>query len=150
MSKGTSTFTIHHDRCDPSKWTARDFVILGDFVRTGNLQYAAHLSRLGMQLVLSELHVAKGGEVEEIGWADPDCLNGFADTLDEVVDDDGVVPVVRIYRGPVEYAVRYGIGDGEGNFEGYEHKVLATEADAERFAASMNEPESETTALRPG
>ncbi len=141
MEKGkTSTFTIHHDRCEPHKWTAGDVLAFAKFVASGNLQHAAHLSRLGVQLVLSEHHVPKGGQLEEIGFADPDAVSdGITDDLAEIADDMDVTPVVRIYRGPVEYAVKFGIDDGHGEFGGYEHEIKPTEAEAEAFLKSLTE-----------
>jgi hypothetical protein len=128
----TSTFTIFHDRCDPSRWTIGDFKALADFARTGELAYAARLSRLGMQLVLSDHHEATGGTIEEIGWSEPKD-NSIGD-LDELVDDDLVmVEVTRIYRGPSEFAVRIGVGDEDGEREGSEYEVFKTEHEAQEF-----------------
>lgn len=137
----TSTFTVHHDRCDPGKWTAGDVLTFAKFVKTGNLQHAAALSRLGVQLVLSEHHVPKGGVLEEIGWSAPDVTggDGISDDLTEIADDLDVTPVVRVYRGPIEYAVKFGIDDGHGEFGGYEYEVKPTEAEANEFLASLTE-----------
>jgi hypothetical protein len=126
----TSTFTIHHDKCDPSKWTAHDVLAFADFVRTGNLQNAAALSRLGVQLVLSEHHVPKGGTLEEIGWAEPKG-NEIYD-LEDLSEDD-VTELCRVYRGPVEYVAKIGVGNEHGDFEGYEYEIKPTLAEAQSF-----------------
>lgn len=142
-AKTTSTFTIHHDRCDPSKWTVADWKALADYVRTGSLSHAAHLSRIGMQLALDGRHEAVGGTVEHMGWllAGPSgepFLDAPAATIDDLgVDDFAVCDVVAIYRGPVQYAVRYGIGDDDGNCEGYEVDVFDEPAKAEAFLKSL-------------
>lgn len=134
----TSTFTIHHDRCDPSKWTPSDVLALAKFISAGNLQYAAHLSRLGMQLVLSEHHEPKGGELQEVGFAEPgEPCTVTEDLADLGVDD--ITPIVRMYQGPVEYAVAVTIGDEEGNFDGYEYEIFPTEAKAQAFLDSMRD-----------
>jgi hypothetical protein len=142
--KTTSTFTIHHDRCDPSKWTVREWGLLADFVRTGSLSAAAGLSRAGMQLVLDERHAAVGGEAEHIGWllgSNGDIEHDVpVETIEDLYLEYGEVSeVVPIYRGKTRYAVAYRIGDGEGNFDGTEVKVSDTAEDAERFAKSMRE-----------
>lgn len=143
--KTTSTFTIHHDRCDPSKWTVREWGLLADYVRTGSLSAAAGLSRAGMQLVLDERHAAVGGEAEHIGWllgtSGAVEFDVPAESIEDLDPEHGeVTEVVPIYRGKTRYAVAYGIGDGEGNFEGTEVEVSDTAEDAERFAKSMQEP----------
>lgn len=126
----TSTFTVHHDQCDPGKWTAKDVLAFADFVRTGDMRYAAALARLGVQLVLSEHHVPKGGQLEEVGWALPGASDYY--DLEDVADDD-VTEVCRIYRGPVEYVAKLGIGNEEGDLEGYEYEVKPTLAEAQKF-----------------
>lgn len=137
MTEGTtSTFTIHHDRCDPSKWTISEWKALADFIRTGELSLAARLSRAGMQLLRSDHHEMSGGDVEHIGWATPDALGEVAYSLDEL-DIDDVTAVCAIYRGPTQYAVTYGVGDPDGNYEGSEHETFDTEAEAVRFLKSL-------------
>lgn len=136
----TSTFTVHHDRCNPGKWTASDVLAFAKFVQYGDLRHAGHLSRLGMQLVLSEHHTPKGGELEQVGWCAEDAIaDGPTEDLTEIADDLEITPVVRIYRGPVEYAVKFGIDDGHGEFGGYEHEVKTTEAEAEAFLKALME-----------
>jgi hypothetical protein len=136
----TSTFTIHHDRCKPETWTAKDVLALAEFVRTGNLQTAARLSRLGVQLVLSEHHEPKGGSLEEIGWvvnADPSLI--YTD-LGEAVEADGdedISALSRVYRSAPEYVVKYAIGDGDGNVEGHEFEIMRTQGEAEKFVADI-------------
>lgn len=138
--KTTSTFTIHHDRCDPSKWTAADVLKLAHYVKWGDLASAAALSRLGLQLVLDERHETKGGDIEQIGFAHPESLNEFTEDWSELDPDDDVFPVVRVYRGHEEWAVRYGIGDGEGNFECYEYEIKDSEAEARAFNDALRAP----------
>lgn len=141
-TRKTSTITIHHDRCDVSKWTIGDWQTLASFVKHANLQQAAALSRLGMQLVLSEHHEPAGGTLESFGWSDeremphPDSIS---DDLIDMADDDDITPVVEVYRGPTKYAVRYAIGDGDGGFGGYEFEIKDTEAEAEEFLKSLRE-----------
>jgi hypothetical protein len=150
----TSTFTIHHDCCKPETWTARDILAFADFVRTGSMKYAAALSRLGVQIVLSEHHIPKGGTLEEIGWVvpnDPEPLV-YAD-LREAVDaagDGDISDLCRAYRGTPEYVVKIPIGDGAGNFEGYEYEHKPTLAEAETFVASLLEPEQASSGSTEG
>lgn len=136
----TSTFTIHHDRCKPETWTAGDILKFAEFVRTGNLQAAACLSRLGVQLVLSEHHAPKGGELQEIGFMTPECDDLINEDLGELIPDpDDISQVVRMYRGPVEYAIAIPMGDGEGNFECYEYELKATEEEAQAYLKSVHQ-----------
>lgn len=140
----TSTITIHHDRCDVSKWTIAEWKTLATFVKEGNLQAAAALSRLGMQLVLSEHHEPTGGTLEGFGWADeremphPDSIS---DDLEDITQGDDITPVVQVYRGPTKYAVRFAIDDGNGEFGGYEHEIKESEAEAQEFLKSLMETE---------
>lgn len=145
MTKKTSTFTIHHDRCKPGEWTLAQWKLLQEFIKEPLLQRAAGLSRLGIQLVLSEHHKPVGGTLEEFGWAAerempaPDRID---DDLSEIIDDElEVTPVVQVYRGPTRYAVRFPIDDGHGEFGGYEIEVKDTEAEAEDFLKSLHESE---------
>lgn len=116
----TSTFILHHDRCDPSKWTVSEWSALVNFVRTGSLAYAAQLSRAGLQLKLDDRHVETGGTAEHIGFSpvanndvQPDYI---AETVEDIVDDFlEPTEIAAIYRGPTQYAVRYGIGDEDGS-----------------------------------
>lgn len=137
MTEGkTSTFTIHHDRCKPENWTASDIITFRDFVRTGSMQHAAALSRLGVQLVLSEHHVPKGGQFEEIGWNDPD-EKGHPEIfdLDDLTDED-VTSLCRVYRGPVEHVAKISVGDADGNHEGYEYEIKPTLEEAQAYIAA--------------
>ena len=141
--KTTSTFTIHHDRCDPSKWTVREWGLLARYVATGELSAAAALSRLGFQLVLDERHAPVGGEAEHLGWLLG--RNGGVEhdapaetILDLDPEDCAVTEVVPIYRGKTRYAVSFGVGDGEGNYDGTEIEVFKTADEAERFAKSLD------------
>jgi hypothetical protein len=144
MSNGkTSTFTIHHDRCDPGKWTVTEWKLLADFVKYKDRRYAAGLSKLGMQLVISDHHVPTGGTLEHAGFAQPSETE-FSDDLADIAGDEDITPIVQIYRGPVQYAVRYGTGDGEGNFEGWEYEVKASQAEADEYLKSIEESSRET------
>lgn len=136
----TSTFTLDHERCDPSKWTVREWKLLADYMRTGELSYAAGLARLGFQLVLSDKHEATGGSLEPIGWARVET-NGDLDR-DEIADDLAdldieyeVTDVCRIYRGLTVYAVPYDVGD-ESHVD-MEIDVFDTLAAAEKFDAAL-------------
>lgn len=134
----TSTFTIHHDTCKPETWTPKDILAFANFVRWGNLQYAATLARLGVQLILSEHHEPLGGTLQEIGWGPGDeTPYEIAEDLDNLDVSEDVAPVRRIYAGPVVYAARFGIGDGEGNFESYEYEIKPTQEEAQAFLDSM-------------
>ena len=146
--KTTSTFTIHHDKCDPASWTPKQVLLLADYLRTSQLTYAAALARLGMQLVLDERHEPKGGVLEEIGFAAPDNLECISEDLREINDDgDDVFPVVRMYRGPVEWVAQYGVGDEEGNLEGYEHEIMATEEEARAYVAALQDDDNHPRGL---
>lgn len=141
----TSTFTIDHDRCNPAEWKPADVLALAEFIQTGNLGFAAHMSKLGMKLVMSEHHEPMGGHLEQVAYAPVDPKDGHAylDTsgeLDEMCDDDNVFAVARIYRGPTRYAVRIPIGDHEGNFEGHEYETFPSEVVAIDFLRSLAEP----------
>lgn len=140
----TSTITIHHDRCDVSKWTIAEWKTLARFVKEADLQAAAALSRLGMQLVLSEHHEPAGGSLESFGWSDeremphPDSIS---DDLEDISQGDDITPVVQVYRGPTKYAVRFAIDDGHGEFGGYEYEIKESEAEAQEFLKSLTETE---------
>lgn len=136
----TSTITIHHDRCDPSKWTIADWQTLASFVKHANLQQAAALSRLGMQLVLSDHHKPTGGTLEQIGFAESDePIASITDDLSEITFDEDAVPVVPIYRGHTKYAVRFGTATTDGEYDGTEHELFDSLAEAEAFLKSLHE-----------
>lgn len=144
IDKKTSTFTIHHERCKPEEWSLAQWKMLQDFIKEPMLQRAAALSRLGIQLVLSEHHVPAGGTLEEIGWADARELphpDSVSDDLEDITQGDDIVPVAKLYRGPTQYCVSFAIGGPEGEFEGYEHEIKDTEAEAEEFLKSLREDE---------
>lgn len=135
MTEGkTSTFTIHHDRCKPENWTARDIIAFRDFVRTGSMQNAAALSRLGVQLVLSEHHEPKGGELEPIGWMEPEGSNEVHE-LEDLTEDD-ITSLCAVYRGPVQHIAKIGIGDEDGNHEGFEYEIKPTLEEAQAYIAA--------------
>jgi hypothetical protein len=140
----TSTFTIHHDRCKPNDWSLAQWKLLQDFIREPLMQRAAALSRLGIQLVLSEHHEPLGGSLESFGWTDDRGMphpDSISDDLNDIAEDD-ITPVVEVYRGPTKYAVRFGVDDGHGEFGGYEFEIKETEAEAEEFLKSLHEPET--------
>ena len=133
----TSTFVFNHDRCDPSQWTPTDVMALYSFLQTGSMLDAGRLASIGVHLLASDHHVAAAG-VEELGWASAKKCDDdeffVTEELDDIVEDiDEVYPLTRIYRGPVQYAVKIAIGDGEGNFDGYEYEVKPTEAEAKEY-----------------
>lgn len=143
----TSTFTFHHDRCKPETWTPHDILQFAAFVRSGDLRYAGHLSRLGVQLVLSEHHVPKGGVLEELGWSAPDEPETVYKDLGDAVSwkgDEDVTELYRVYRAPAEFVARYQIGVGD-DVEGTEYEVKPTREEAEAFIASLFEPETADT-----
>jgi len=147
MTGKTSTFTIHHDRCKPATWTPGDVLQLAKFVETGDLRYAGHLSKLGVQLVLSEHHVPKGGLLEEIGWASPDEPETLYRDLGDAVSwkgDEDVTELYRVYRAPSEFVARFLVGDGE-DVDGAEYEIKKTREEAEAFIASLSEPETADT-----
>lgn len=139
----TSTFEIDHDRCKPGEWTAADVLALADLVKTGNLARAAHMSRLGMKMVASEHHKAKGGDLEMIGFMpfenDGTYLRCDVADIDDLVDDDDVFEVCRVYRAPSNYAVRIPIGDQEGNFDGYEYEIMEDRDTAVKLLSSLED-----------
>jgi hypothetical protein len=140
----TSTITIHHDRCDVSKWTIAEWRTLASFVKDAGLQQAAALSRLGMQLVLSDHHEPTGGTLEALGWAEESELPNpmISDDLSDIVNDDcEIVPVVQVYRGPTQYAVMFTTGDENGDVDGHEIEVKNTLAEAQEFLKSLLEAE---------
>jgi len=145
----TSTFVIHHDRCDPSKWTIAQWKLLADFIKHGSLQYAAGLARHGMQLKLDDRLQVSGGEIEHVGWAfgrkGDFEIDTFGESLNDIVQDDlDVSEVVPIYRGQTQWAVSFAIGDEEGFVEGHEVETFDNAADAEKFVASIiDEAESQ-------
>lgn len=142
-TRKTSTITIHHDRCDVSKWTIADWQTLASFVKHAGLQQAAALSRLGMQLVLSEHHTPAGGTLEAIGWAREGELPSpemVSDDLEDLNEDDEITAVAQIYRGPTRYAVRFLVGE-HGDITGHEYEIKDTEAEAEAFLKSLHESE---------
>ena len=140
----TSTITIHHDRCDPSKWTIADWQTLASFVKNANLQQAAALSRLGMQLVLSEHHIPAGGTLEQIGFGEEDQMPSpmISDDLAEITDDLDITAVVPIYRGPTQYAVKFGTATADGEYDGTEHELFDNLAAAQTFLKSLADAES--------
>ena len=145
----TSTMTIHHDRCDPSKWTLSDWQTLTSFVKNANLQQAAALSRLGMQLVLSEHHAPVGGTLEQIGFGEEDQMPDpmISDDLSEIAEDE-ITPIVPIYRGPTRYAVRYAIAGSDGEYDGTEFEIFDSLSDAQDFLKSSTETETAHSAAK--
>lgn len=142
----TSTFIIDHDRCRPETWTARDILTIERFVKTGDLQCAAAMSRLGVRLVVSEFHQPVGGTLEEVGWSAPfgfgDDVSAASDLRDIAEDVTVATPVCRVYRGPTEYAFGIPIDDGDGDV-GYEMETRPTEAEANAVLAEIYSAEVE-------
>jgi hypothetical protein len=140
MSKAkTSTFIIDHTRCNPGAWTPTDVLALRDFVATGNLQYAAKLSKLGMVLVTSEDHEPAGGTLEHIGYAVEAEPLATYDDISEAVDfagDDEITALYPIYRGHIRYAVAIRMGDEDGNYDGTEYELKPTLEEAKAYHAS--------------
>ena len=140
----TSTFTIHHDRCDPETWTAKDIMAFADFIRTGNMEYATRLGALGVDLVVSEHHVPKGGELEPVGWSSPE-IDGVYTEIDEAVEacgDKDVTVLNPIYMGKIEYVAKIAFADGpEGDFSHYEYERFPTQTDAVKRIGELIDPE---------
>lgn len=139
----TSTITIHHDRCDVSKWTLAEWKTLAAFVKDAGLQQAAALSRLGMQLVLSEHHEPVGGTLEQMGYGKHDEMPDpmISDDLAEIADELEITAIVPIYRGQTQYAVKYSTAGPDGEFDGHDHQVFSNHAEAEAFLQSLYEEE---------
>jgi hypothetical protein len=145
MEKGkTSTFIIHHDRCDPSKWTPGDVLTLAKFVRDGDLRHAAILAGLGVQLVTSEYHMPVGGTLMQIGWSQVvggGVVDGLPEDLMDVLDGEDIAEIAPIYRGPSVYGVAIPMGDADGNYEGSEYETVPTLEAARAYLV----PEKEET-----
>jgi hypothetical protein len=143
----TSTFVIDHEKCDPTNWTARDLIEFESFVKFGGAARAGRLTRLGIKIVTSEHHEPLGGTLEALGYSKPlspgddvQLEDGPREICDAAgTDPAGVTAVVKIYQGPVQYAVGIPIGDEDGVLEGYEFEFKDTEAEAAEFARSMRE-----------
>lgn len=141
----TSTFTIHHDTCNPEAWTPNDVLKFAKFIKSGgDMRYAAALARIGVQLILSDHHTAKGGSIQEIGFAKGgEVSDGISEDLNDFNDGDEVLEVSRVYVGPREYVVIFAVGDPEtGDIDGHETEIFATEAEAVAFIESMHEKAS--------
>lgn len=139
--KQTSTFVMHHDRCKPAEWGLGAWNALEKFASTGDLRYAAALSRHGLQLVTSEKHEPVGGTLEHIGYITEAEVTAIAsDDLNEICDDD-VTAIIPVYRGPTKYAAAFSIGDEEGNVEGCEYEIKDTEAEAAAYLNSISTAE---------
>jgi hypothetical protein len=66
------------------------------------------------------------------------------DSIDEVMAQDEadalvIVPVTKVQEIKSGYAVRFLIGDGEGNVDGDEINFFDTVEEAEKFISSMKE-----------
>jgi hypothetical protein len=138
----TSTFVVHHDRCDPASWTPDNVLALSRFITSGgDIRYAAALSRLGVQLVTSEEYVPKGGDMAQVGWSlsewQKDGAGEYVEIVEDLDIDADVTPVLPIYAGPLKYAVQMPIGNLDGEFEGYEIEIKESEQEAEALAASF-------------
>lgn len=129
----TSTFVIDHARCNPGAWTPHDVLTLLAFIATGSMEKAARLRELGMELAASEHHVAKGGQIEEIGCMEPGG-DGIYESIDDVYtygSGKAITPFRKLYAGPVQYAVEWGGEDGR------EYHVADTKEEAEKFIAEI-------------
>lgn len=131
----TSTFVLHHDRCDPSTWTIETWRALANFAKHADLPTAAALARKGLVLVRSDEFVPTGGTLQQVGFVDPKNPNEIEEDVGDVqsTGGDNLFQVQRAYLGPVEWVVPVAIGDGDGNFEGWEFVLKPTEADARAY-----------------
>ncbi len=145
-SKKTSTFTLHHDRCNPAKWGLSEWQALAHFAEHADLQSAACLSRAGLQLVLSDHHAPTGGTLEHIGWAEPrDQIDGVGELMD-LIETEAATPICAIYRGPTQYGVEFGISHDGVECDDTEFEVFDIEEDAVKFMndlPSANEDQEE-------
>ena len=150
--KKTSTFTLHHDRCNPTKWGLSEWQALAHFAAHADLQSAACLSRAGLQLALSDRHAATGGTIEHIGWADlREQIDSICEMMD-LIEPEGATPICAIYRGPTQYGVKFGISHDGVECDDTEFEVFDTEEDAVKFlkdlpSANENKDERSKTAL---
>ena len=143
----TTTIVIDHDRCDPSLWTMRDLRDLENFIKVGGQYHADRMNALGLRVVASEHHTPLGGLLELLGYSKPLKVGddiGVETSPREVCDYADVDPIgptrmVKIYQGPVEYAVGVPIGDEDGTIENYEFEFKETEAEALTLAKSILE-----------
>lgn len=139
----TTTFVIDQN-CNPRNWTINDLMTLDEFVREGGSVRAAHLRTIGIAVVASEHHEPLGGTIEFLGYSAPvkgaargneimpyEYVQDLCDEMDR--DPIGPTAVVKIYQGPVQYAVGIPIGDEDGNIEGYEFEFKDTEAEAKAY-----------------
>jgi hypothetical protein len=132
-SKKTSTFTLHHDRCNPAKWGLSEWQAFAHFAAHADLQSAACLSRAGLQLALSDHHAATGGTIEHIGWAEPrEQIDGVCEMTD-LIEPEEATPICAIYRGPTMYGVAYGYSHDGVECDGTEFEVFETEEAAIKF-----------------
>lgn len=138
-----SMFVMQHEQCDPSKWTISDFAALAEFAKTGDLRYATTLAKRGLKFVGADVLDHPDGTLQDIGWAtENDLKEGtFAPDLDTAFefndDDEAPLALCRIYRSPTVWAVRYLIGDGEGNVDGHDYEIRETEQEASKLAQSI-------------
>ncbi|PPQ42142.1 hypothetical protein [Rhodopseudomonas palustris] len=137
----TSTFVLHHDSCDPSKWTIVQWRALANFAKYGDLATAESLAKCGLRLVTSDHFVPRGGTLQQVGFVAPHRADEIVAELQDVQATDGVnpFPVQRAYLGPVEWVTPVPFGDGDGNFETYEFEFKATEAEARARLADIYE-----------
>lgn len=140
--KPTFTFT-----CDPSKWTVAEWGVFCDYFKDGSLAVAARLARMGVRLERDST-TEPAESVECIGWAPVDANHVNTDELSDSVDEccadyvGDVLEVTRVYRGVTEYAVAYGIGDEDENYEGTECAIFSDPDKAQKFADSLQAVET--------
>lgn len=140
--KRTSTFVFDHALCDPSAWTAQTILTFAEFIRSGNLNAAAKLARIGVRLVASEHHEAAGGTMEFLGYVN-DPEDDFPPTKDladlDLEEGAGPTEIVPLYRGPAKYAVPYEVVDTDVSdwATTTEYKVCDTLAEGQLFLAGL-------------
>ena len=136
MNEGkTSIFIVEHDRCDPANWRPKDVLALARFISFGgSITYAAALARLGMKVVRSDFYKHNGGDMAHVGWSrtewQRDAGGKYVEIVEDLDLDDEMTPIVPVYAGPLQYAVRIPIGNDDGEVEGYEIEIKETEVEA--------------------
>lgn len=143
----TSTFVFDHALCDPSKWTAHTILTFEEIIRSGNLNAAAKLARIGVRLVASEHHEPAGGTMELLGYVnDPeDDFPPTTDLRDLDIEGDGPTEIVPIYRGPAKYVVPYQVADSEVSdlATSTEYEICDTLAEGQSFLAGLEPGDGE-------
>jgi len=65
----------------------------------------------------------------------------ITDDLAEIADELEIITDRSIYRGPTKMPSSFSTAGRDGEFDGYEHEIFDSEADAQAFLKSLLEPE---------